>query len=65
MTVVDTGYNTMTGGRIKRIQEYVGNEPFLMTYGDGVCDVEIDKLIDFHKSPGKLATLTAVKDGTR
>ena len=50
VTVVDTGYNTMTGGRIKRIQQYVGNEPFLMTYGDGVCDVEIDKLIEFHKS---------------
>lgn len=61
VTVVDTGYNTMTGGRIKRIQPYVGKEPFLMTYGDGVCDVEIDKLIDFHKSHGKLATLTAVK----
>ena len=59
--VVDTGYNTMTSGRIKRIQKYVGNETFLMTYGDGVCDVEIDKLIDFHKSHGKLATLTAVK----
>ena len=51
----------MTGGLIKRIQKYVGNEPFLMTYGDGVCDVEIDKLIEFHKSHGKLATLTAVK----
>lgn len=61
VTVVDTGYNTMTGGRIKRIQKYVGNETFLMTYGDGVCDVEIDKLIEFHKSHGKLATLTAVK----
>lgn len=61
VTVVDTGYNTMTGGRIKRIQRYVGNEPFLMTYGDGVCDVEIDKLIEFHKSHGKIATLTAVK----
>ena len=61
VTVVDTGYNTMTGGRIKRIQEYVGNEPFFMTYGDGVCDVEIDKLLEFHKSHGKLATLTAVK----
>lgn len=59
--VADTGYNTMTGGRIKRVQEYVGNEPFLMTYGDGVCDVEIDKLIEFHKSHGKIATLTAVK----
>lgn len=61
VTVVDTSYNTMTGGRIKRIQKYVGNEPFLMTYGDGVCDVEIDKLVEFHKSHGKLATLTAVK----
>lgn len=61
VTVVDTGYNTMTGGRIKRIQKYVGNETFLMTYGDGVCDVEIDKLVEFHKSHGKLATLTAVK----
>ncbi len=60
VTVVDTGLNTMTGGRIKRIQKYVGNEPFLMTYGDGVCDVDINKLIDFHKSHGKIATLTAV-----
>lgn len=61
VTVVDTGYNTMTGGRIKRIQKYVGNEPFFMTYGDGVCDVDINKLLDFHRSHGKLATLTAVK----
>mgnify|MGYP002724571089 CR=1 FL=1 len=61
VTVVDTGYNTMTGGRIKRIQKYVGSEPFFMTYGDGVCDVDIDKLLLFHKSHGKLATLTAVR----
>lgn len=61
VTVVDTGYNTMTGGRIKRIQEYVGNETFMMTYGDGVCDVDINKLVEFHKSHGKTATLTAVK----
>ena len=61
VTVVDTGYNTMTGGRIKRIQEYVGNEAFFMTYGDGVCDVDINKLLEFHKSHGKIATLTAVK----
>ena len=61
VTIVDTGYNTMTGGRIKRIQKYVGNETFLMTYGDGVCDVDINKLIDFHKSHGRFATLTAVK----
>lgn len=60
VTVVDTGLHTMTGGRIKRIQQYVGNEPFMMTYGDGVCDVDIDKLVAFHKAHGKLATLTAV-----
>ena len=60
VTVVDTGLNTMTGGRIKRIQKYVGNEPFFMTYGDGVCDVDINKLSDFHKNHGKIATLTAV-----
>lgn len=61
VTVVDTGYNTMTGGRIKRVQKYVGDEPFFMTYGDGVCDVDINKLLEFHKSHGKMATLTAVK----
>lgn len=60
VTVVDTGLNTMTGGRIKRIQKYVGNEPFLMTYGDGVCDVNINDLIHFHQSHGRIATLTAV-----
>ena len=60
VTVVDTGLNTMTGGRIQRIQKYVGDEPFLMTYGDGVCDVDINKLIAFHKKNGKIATLTAV-----
>ena len=61
VTVVDTGYDTMTGGRIKRIQKYVGSEPFFMTYGDGVCDVNINELLKFHQSHGKLATLTAVK----
>lgn len=60
VTVVDTGLNTMTGGRIKRIQPYVGNAPFMMTYGDGVCDVDISKLVEFHKKHGKIATLTAV-----
>src|SRR5699024_4103295 len=59
-TVVDTGLHTMTGGRIKRIQEYVEDEPFFMTYGDGVCDVDISKLLEFHKGHGKIATLTAV-----
>lgn len=60
VTIVNTGYNTMTGGRIKRVQKYVGHEPFFMTYGDGVCDVNINKLLDFHRQEGKLATLTAV-----
>ena len=50
----------MTGGRIKRIADYTNNEPFMVTYGDGVCDVDISSLLDFHKSHGKLATLTAV-----
>lgn len=60
VTVVDTGIDTMTGGRIKRIQKYVGKETFMMTYGDGVCDVDIVKLLDFHKNHGKIATLTAI-----
>ena len=60
VTVVDTGLDTLTGGRIKRVQKYVGDEPFMMTYGDGVCDVDIKKLLDFHNSHDKIATLTAV-----
>ena len=60
VTVVDTGLHTMTGGRIKRIQKYVGNEPFMLTYGDGLCDVDIQKLVTFHLSHRKIATLTAV-----
>ena len=61
VTVVDTGLNTMTGGRIKRIQKYIGDEPFMLTYGDAVCDVDVNALVDFHKNNGKLATLTAVR----
>lgn len=61
VTIVDTGLNTMTGGRVKRIAPYVGNETFMLTYGDGVCDVPIDKLVDFHKSHGRICTMTAVK----
>lgn len=61
VTVVDTGLHTMTGGRIKQIQKYVRNEPFMLTYGDGVCDVNIQELIAFHRKHGKIATLTAVK----
>lgn len=60
VTVVDTGLNTMTGGRIKRIQPYVDNETFMMTYGDAVCDVNISELLKYHQSHGKIATLTAV-----
>lgn len=65
VTVVDTGLNTMTGGRVKRIQQYIGNEPFMLTYGDGVSDVDIKKLLEFHKASGKTATLTAVSVGQR
>ncbi|MBQ7529359.1 glucose-1-phosphate cytidylyltransferase [bacterium] len=60
VTVVDTGRDTMTGGRIKRIQPYIGNETFMMTYGDGVCDVNIRELVDFHNRGKKICTLTAV-----
>ncbi len=60
VTVVDTGLNTMTGGRVKRVEKYLDHEPFMLTYGDGVCDVDISKLLAFHKANGKTATLTAV-----
>ncbi|MDR2408823.1 MAG: glucose-1-phosphate cytidylyltransferase [Bacteroidales bacterium] len=60
ITLADTGLETMTGGRIKRIQKYIGNEPFMMTYGDGVSDININNLLEYHKKWGKLATLTAV-----
>ena len=60
VTVVDTGLNTMTGGRLKRVQPYIGDNTFMMTYGDAVCDLDIAKLVEFHKSHGKLATLTSV-----
>lgn len=61
VTIVDTGLNTMTGGRGKRIAPYIGNETFMLTYGDGVCDVPIDKLEAFHHAHGKICTMTAVK----
>ena len=60
VTVVDTGLNTMTGGRVKRVRDYIGNEPFMLTYGDGVCDIDIGKLVEYHKSHGKIATMTAI-----
>lgn len=65
VTVVDTGIDTMTGGRIKRIQPYVGNEPFMMTYGDGVSNVDIQALAAFHRKHGKIATLTSVNAAQR
>ncbi|MBO4864510.1 MAG: glucose-1-phosphate cytidylyltransferase [Eubacterium sp.] len=65
VTIVDTGLDTMTGGRIKRIRKYVGDETFMLTYGDGVCDINMQKLYDFHKSHGKTATITAVELGQR
>lgn len=61
VTVVDTGLDTMTGGRIKRVQKYIGNETFCLTYGDGVCDVNISDLISFHKQEGHIATLTGIQ----
>ncbi len=61
VTLIDTGLNTMTGGRIKRIKEYVGDETFMLTYGDGVADINIKELIEFHKKNERLATLTAVQ----
>ncbi|WP_337489227.1 glucose-1-phosphate cytidylyltransferase [[Ruminococcus] torques] len=65
VTVIDTGLNTMTGGRLKRIQKYVGNETCMMTYGDGVSDVNLDALLKFHREHGKAATLTAIQPGGR
>jgi len=61
VTMVDTGLNTMTGGRIKRVQKHIGDEPFLLTYGDGVTDMNITDSINFHKKSGSLLTVTAFK----
>ena len=65
VSIVDTGLNTMTGGRIKRVRDYIGNDTFMLTYGDGVCDINIKELYDFHKKSGKLATMTAIQPGGR
>ncbi|RDV13702.1 glucose-1-phosphate cytidylyltransferase [Pontibacter diazotrophicus] len=65
VTLVDTGEGTMTGGRLKRVKDYIGDETFCMTYGDGVSDVDITSLINFHKEQGRLATLTAVQQPGR
>jgi glucose-1-phosphate cytidylyltransferase len=65
VTLVDTGIKSMTGGRIKRIQDFIGNETFLLTYGDGVADINIEALINFHKKHGKMVTVSAVRPGAR
>jgi glucose-1-phosphate cytidylyltransferase len=65
VTLVQTGLNSMTGGRIKRMKSFINNEPFLLTYGDGLSNINIASLIDFHKSHGKMATISAVHPGAR
>ncbi|MCY9512567.1 glucose-1-phosphate cytidylyltransferase [Paenibacillus apiarius] len=65
VTLVDTGRDTMTGGRLKRVQRYVGDEPFMLTYGDGLANINIAKLVECHHSHGKLATVTATLPGGR
>ncbi|BDD01558.1 glucose-1-phosphate cytidylyltransferase [Persicobacter psychrovividus] len=65
VTLIDTGDNVMTGGRIRRVKEYIGNEPFCLTYGDGVSDVDITKLVEFHRHQNATVTLTAVKQPGR
>lgn len=61
VTLVDTGLETMTGGRIKRVKKYIGNEAFMLTYGDGVADIDVSELVKFHKQHGKLMTITSVQ----
>ena len=63
VTIVDTGLNTQTGGRVKRIKDYVGNETFLLTYGDAVGDINIKELVDYHKSMGKIGTVSVYNFG--
>lgn len=61
VTLIDTGLNTMTGGRVKRVKDYIGDETFMLTYGDGVSDVNINEVVDFHREHGKIATITAIQ----
>jgi glucose-1-phosphate cytidylyltransferase len=65
VTLVHTGPESMTGGRVKRMQSFVGNETFMLTYGDGVSDIDLDALLKFHKSHGKMVTVSAVHPGAR
>ncbi len=63
VTIIDTGLNTQTGGRISRVRNFIGNEPFMLTYGDGVSDVDINALVKYHNEKGKIATMTAIQPG--
>ena len=65
VTLVNTGNTTMTGGRIKRMKKFIGDEPFMLTYGDGVADINLDELLKFHRNHGKLVTMTAVRPAAR
>lgn len=65
VTLVDTGLESMTGGRVKRMRDFVGNEPFMLTYGDGLADINLQELLDFHQRHGKMVTVTAVHPGAR
>ncbi len=65
VTLVDTGLHSMTGGRVRRLQRFIGKETCLLTYGDGVADIDLDRLVEFHRSHGKLVTVTAVRPGAR
>jgi len=65
VSLIDTGQDTMTAGRLKRVLPYIGNEPFMLTYGDGVCNVNLDELLDFHKKSGKVCTMTAIQATSR
>ena len=65
VTLVDTGSNSMTGGRVKRLEKCIGDETFMLTYGDGVADINIRKLVEFHEDHGKMATITAVRPAAR
>lgn len=65
VSLIETGLDTMTAGRLKRVLPYIGNERFMLTYGDGLCNVDINKLIDFHQASGKICTMTAIQANSR
>jgi glucose-1-phosphate cytidylyltransferase len=65
VTLVETGINTMTGGRVRQLRKQIGNQAFMLTYGDGIADIDVEALLAFHKSHGKLVTMSAVRPGAR